>query len=69
MDPVHRRFLTRSRVVLASILQWFGNLLRRVRPRTEDFGSLRMCPFCGLITSKYKTSCLECGESLQARPA
>lgn len=25
----------------------------------------RMCPFCGLITARYKTSCLECGKVLQ----
>jgi hypothetical protein len=26
----------------------------------------RMCPFCGLITSSYKSCCLECGKTLPA---
>jgi hypothetical protein len=31
----------------------------------QDLKSQRMCPFCGLITSSYKTCCLECGKSLK----
>ena len=31
----------------------------------RDVGSQRMCPFCGLITSRHKTCCLECGKSLK----
>jgi len=27
-----------------------------------DFASQRVCPFCGLITPKYETYCLECGK-------
>jgi hypothetical protein len=61
MEPVLRRFLTRSRVWLASIAQSFANVSGKLRPRIGDFGSLRMCPSCGLFTSKYKASCLECG--------
>jgi hypothetical protein len=33
-------------------------------PRAREVRSQRMCPFCGLITSRYKTCCLECGKSL-----
>jgi hypothetical protein len=64
MNRGFRRFLTRSHTLLASITQWLENLLPKLRPRAGDFGSLRVCPFCGLITSKYKNLCLECGKSL-----
>lgn len=30
-----------------------------------DFTSQRMCPFCGLITPRYETCCLECGKVLK----
>ncbi len=30
------------------------------------YGSQRMCPSCGLITSRLKACCLECGQSLTA---
>ena len=38
-----------------------------ITPRDGDFASQRMCPFCGLITPRHGTFCLECGKSL--RPA
>jgi hypothetical protein len=34
------------------------------RPSAQSFASPRMCPFCGLITPRTKSSCLECGKSL-----
>jgi hypothetical protein len=39
---------------------------RRVKPETAAYGSQRMCPACGLITSRLEACCLECGESLAA---
>ena len=39
-------------------------MFARLRPGGRDFQSQRMCPFCGLITSRYKTCCLECGKVL-----
>jgi hypothetical protein len=42
-------------------------LLYRTRRRKLQLagpGSQRMCPSCGLITSRLKRRCLECGESL-----
>ena len=30
-----------------------------------DFASQRMCPFCGLITPRYETCCLECGKAFK----
>jgi hypothetical protein len=42
-------------------------LLRRSRdlkPRIAGHGTQRMCPSCGLITSRLKARCMECGEYL-----
>ncbi|MGB8007924.1 MAG: hypothetical protein WCF48_12410 [Terriglobales bacterium] len=33
-------------------------------PADPAFALQRICPFCGLITPRSKTSCLECGKSL-----
>ena len=38
--------------------------MRKLKPQIAGFGSQRMCPFCGLITSRLKACCLECGKSL-----
>ena len=40
-------------------------LVRRLRPRLGDLGSLTVCPSCHRITSRYKALCLECGRSLK----
>jgi hypothetical protein len=37
---------------------------RRLKPQVAGFRSQRMCPSCGLITSRLKPNCLECGKSL-----
>jgi hypothetical protein len=31
-----------------------------------DFARQRICPFCGLITPRYETCCLECGKVLKS---
>ena len=36
------------------------------KPQVTRYGSQRMCPSCGLITSRLKACCLECGQSLTA---
>jgi hypothetical protein len=49
-------------IVLFTIL-----LLRRMhklKPPIAAYGLQRMCPYCGLITSRLKPCCLECGKSL-----
>jgi predicted amidophosphoribosyltransferase len=51
-------------VVLFTILLLYR--MRRLKPQIAGFGSQRMCPSCGLITSRLKTYCLECGKSLAA---
>jgi hypothetical protein len=57
--------LTSFRKRLGFITNWFAKLLEILTPQARKVGSQRMCPFCGLITSRYKTSCLECGKSLK----
>jgi len=38
--------------------------MHKLKPRIAGYGSQTMCPSCGLITSRLKPSCLECGKSL-----
>jgi hypothetical protein len=40
--------------------------MRKLKPQIAGLGSQRMCPSCGLITSRLKVCCLECGKSLTA---
>jgi hypothetical protein len=40
--------------------------IRKLKPQVAGYGSQRMCPFCGLITSRLRAHCLECGKSLIA---
>jgi len=51
-------------VVLLAIL-WL-RARRTQEPRIAGYGTQRMCPSCGLITSRLKPCCLECGKSLIA---
>jgi hypothetical protein len=50
--------------VLLAILLLYK--IRKLKPRLTEYGSQRMCPYCGLITSQSKPNCLECGRSLIA---
>jgi hypothetical protein len=52
-------------IVLFTILLLYKT--RRLKPLIAGFGSQRMCPACGLITSRLKARCLECGKSLLQR--
>jgi hypothetical protein len=40
--------------------------MRKLKSQVAGYGSQRMCPSCGLITSRLKACCLECGKSLTA---
>ena len=40
--------------------------MRKLKLQVAGYGSQRMCPSCGLITSRLKACCLECGKSLTA---
>ena len=55
-------------ISIGLLIALFGILLlyrtRRLKAHIAVFGSQRMCPACGLITSRLKTCCLECGKLL-----
>jgi predicted amidophosphoribosyltransferase len=38
--------------------------IRKPKTRVAQNGSQRMCPACGLITSRLKAFCSECGQPL-----
>ena len=40
--------------------------MRKLKPQIAGYGTQRMCPSCGLITSRLKACCLECGKPLTA---
>ena len=50
-------------IVLVGVLVFYR---MRKLPQIVGYGSQRMCPSCGLTTSRLKTCCLECGKSLTA---
>ena len=49
-------------IVLFTIL--LLHRMRKLKPQIAGYGSQRVCPSCGLITSRSKACCLECGKSL-----
>jgi predicted amidophosphoribosyltransferase len=50
-------------IALLAILVFYR---MRKLPKIAGHGSQRMCPSCGLITSRLKACCLECGQPLTA---
>jgi hypothetical protein len=51
-------------LVLLAILLLYK--MRKLQPQVPEYGSQRMCPSCGLITSRLRADCLECGQFLTA---
>ena len=49
--------------LLASLLLY---KMRKLKLQVARYGSQRMCPWCGLITSRLNACCLESGKSLTA---
>ncbi len=64
MTSLPQALLSRIRSLRAHMAASLRKLLG-VTPRDGDFASQRMCPFCGLITPRHRTCCLECGKSLK----
>ena len=64
MTSLPQAFLGRVRRLRAFMAASLRKLLG-MEPRDGDFASQRMCPFCGLITPRHGTFCLECGKSLK----
>ncbi len=48
--------------------KFLGKLLQMLQPYGREVRLQRMCPFCGLITPRASSSCLECGKSLLPAP-
>ena len=65
MEPVFRPLRNRLRRQLAFITDRLGKVGTTLIPLAREVRSQRMCPFCGLITTRSKTCCLECGKSLK----
>ena len=63
METALRPFRDRVGTQIVFMADWVGKLLAMLTPHTQDVRSQRMCPFCGLITSRSKRFCLECGKS------
>jgi len=64
MDSVLHRII----VGVRSLRAFIAASLRKsigMEAHVGDFASQRMCPFCGLITPRYETRCLECGRTLK----
>jgi hypothetical protein len=64
MEPVLRPSRNRLLRLFAPIAGWSAKIWAALAPQSNQGQSQRMCPFCGLITPRYKTSCLECGKYL-----
>ncbi len=67
MGPALDQFRNRLRRRFAFLADVSGKVLSILIPQIREARPQRMCPFCGLITPRHKTSCMECGKSL--RPA
>jgi hypothetical protein len=64
METLLHPILVRARRLRA----FTAALLRKtlgMEAHNGDFASQRMCPFCGLITPRFETCCLECGKALK----
>ena len=65
MESYVRPLRDRLRRRLAYIADGCGKLLAILIPRARQGRAQRICPFCGLITPRSKSSCLECGKSFK----
>jgi len=67
MEPIVHSFCTGMRTF---ITRYARNLTAAIRSKLTrpqaGFRSQRICPYCGLITSRSKAFCLECGKPLPA---
>jgi len=64
MSAISHPFLARIRSLRAFLAAALRKSLR-MEPHNGDFASQRVCPFCGRITPRYETCCLECGRVLK----
>jgi len=66
MPPDLFRFRKRLHKMLIFIADSWTTLAAGFKRKDPDFGSQRICPFCGLITPRRQMCCLECGKSFKA---
>jgi hypothetical protein len=65
MAAIPHPFLSRVRSLSAFVAASLRSFLK-MEPHDGDFTSQRMCPFCGLVTPRHETCCLECGRAFKA---
>jgi hypothetical protein len=62
--------MSATSISVCVLIMLFGILLlyrmRSLKPQIATFRSQRVCPSCGLITSRLKAYCMECGKYLAA---
>ena len=65
MAAIPHPLLSRVRSLSAFVAASLRSFLK-IEPHDGDFTSQRMCPFCGLVTPRHETCCLECGRAFKA---
>ncbi len=65
MAAIPHPLLSRVRRLSAFVAASLRSFLK-MEPHDGDFTSQRMCPFCGLVTPRHETCCLECGRAFKA---
>jgi hypothetical protein len=65
MNDTLDRAKARFRRRVAHVKAWFAKVREFFEtPRRRGSSTPRICPYCGLITPRFKLSCLECGRRL-----
>ena len=64
MNNTLDRLKTRYRIRLRDFKASASALLSSLKPSGGGVTSQTVCPFCGLITPRFKVCCLECGKKL-----
>jgi hypothetical protein len=64
MASLSSSFLSRVRSLQAFLAASLRKFLK-MQPHDGDFASQRMCPFCGLVTPRHQSCCLECGKAFK----
>jgi hypothetical protein len=64
MNSTLDRWKTRYRIRLRNLKEWVSGSFSSFKRSGRGFAPQRVCPFCGLITPRFKVCCLECGKKL-----
>jgi len=64
MPSVAHPFLAQIRSIRAYLAASLRKFMK-MEPHDGDFASQRVCPFCGLITPRHESRCLECGKAFK----